>query len=212
MDLQFSTTALIYVLDLIGVASCAAAATLLAKRLNFDVLGAVLVSVVGSVGGGTLRDILLNRHPIFWLVQLEYLSVITSVSLIVQVFFHQLEKRLSRPLRWFDSLGLAAFTVIGVEAALQVGMAMPIVILMGVMTSVVGGILRDVICRQLPLVLRREIYISASIAGGCVYLILMHYLTLAWVAALGAMAVAMSLRMLAVYRGWHLPNISMKRR
>ena len=107
---------------LVWLLACAVAATVLAKRLKFDIFGAMLVSFVGAVGGGTLRDLLLDRTPIFWLYDLNYFYLIVATSLLVQVFYYQFE-RLDRAMRWFDALGLAAFTVIGIEAALEKQMA-----------------------------------------------------------------------------------------
>lgn len=168
-----SSNTIVYTLDMVGVAACTIAATILAKRLQFDVLGAFFVSFLGSVGGGTLRDLLLNRHPIFWLHDLNYIHFIIGLSLIVQIFYHYVE-RLDKALRWFDALGLAAFTVIGVEAALSRNMSAPIVMLMGVFTAIIGGVFRDIVCRQIPLVLQKEIYITASLVGSVYYLLLLQ--------------------------------------
>lgn len=202
---------IIYLLDLVGVFACSAAASLLAKRLQFDVLGAIMISFVGSVGGGTLRDLLLNRHPIYWLYDLNYLYLIITVSVFILIFYHYF-KRLDSVIRWFDAVGLAAFTVIGVEAALSRGMQMPIVILMGVFTAVVGGVLRDIICRQIPLVLQKEIYITASVLGSLYYLVLLHTSVSPWLRSISTIILIFSVRMLAVYRQWNLPNITLKRR
>ena len=202
---------IIYLLDLVGVFACSAAASLLAKRLQFDVLGAIMISFVGSVGGGTLRDLLLNRHPIYWLYDLNYLYLIITVSVFILIFYHYF-KRLDSVIRWFDAVGLAAFTVIGVEAALSRGMQMPIVILMGVFTAVVGGVLRDIICRQIPLVLQKEIYITASVLGSLYYLALLHTSVSPWLRSISTIILIFSVRMLAVYRQWNLPNITLKRR
>lgn len=204
----FNSNEILYWLDLLGITASSAAATLLAKRLRFDVLGVVLTSVAGSVGGGTLRDLLLNRHPVFWLVKLEYLFLITFVSIFVQIFFYKLESKLNKPLRWFDAIGLATFTIIGSQIALAKQMSIPIAILMGVITATFGGIVRDVICRKLPLVLHQEIYISASMLGGIIYVSLLKLNVGESVSALCGMLVVIILRMLSVYRGWQLPNIS----
>ncbi|MDO4997654.1 MAG: trimeric intracellular cation channel family protein [Neisseria sp.] len=203
-----SETLIIYTLDMIGVFACAVAATVLAKRLNLDIFGALLVSFVGSIGGGTLRDLLLNRHPVFWLHDLSYFHLIVATSLIVQVFYHQFEK-LDRAMRWFDALGLAAFTVIGLEAALAKAMPIPIAVMMGIMTAVVGGILRDVICRQLPLLLHKEIYITAAFVGCLFYLVLQYLGVSLWLRDTATLLLIFTLRMLAIYRQWNLPNITL---
>lgn len=199
---------IIYLLDMIGTSACAAAASVLAKRLNFDMFGAIFVAFIGSVGGGTLRDLLINRHPIFWLHDLNYLYLIIVVSLIVQVFFYAFEE-LDRVIRWFDALGLAAFTVIGVQASLTRGMAAPIAVLMGAFTASIGGMMRDIVCRQIPLVLRQEIYITASVLGSSVYLLMLKYGINPWIRSTLTIVLIFTIRMLAVYRNWNLPDISL---
>ena len=203
-----SETLIIYVLDMVGVFACTVAATVLAKRLALDIFGALLVSFVGSIGGGTLRDVLLNRHPVFWLEDLNYFYLIVATSLMVQVFYYGFEK-LDKVIHWFDALGLAAFTVIGIEAALSKGMQMPIVVMMGVMTAVAGGIMRDVLCRQLPLLLHKEIYITASLIGSVFYLVLLHFEVSLWLRDVTTLLLIFAIRMFAVYRQWNLPNITL---
>ena len=203
-----SETLIIYVLDMVGVFACTVAATVLAKRLALDIFGALLVSFVGSIGGGTLRDVLLNRHPVFWLEDLNYFYLIVATSLMVQVFYYGFEK-LDKVIRWFDALGLAAFTVIGIEAALSKGIQMPIVVMMGVMTAVAGGIMRDVLCRQLPLLLHKEIYITASLIGSVFYLVLLHFEVSLWLRDVTTLLLIFAIRMFAVYRQWNLPNITL---
>lgn len=205
-----TASSIIYTLDMIGVFACTMAATVLAKRLNFDLFGAILVSFIGSVGGGTLRDLFLNRHPIFWLHDLNYLYLIIVVSVLAQIFYYSIE-RLDRAMRWFDALGLAAFTVIGIEAALSRQMSAPIVMMMGVFTAIMGGVCRDVVCRQIPLVLQKEIYITASLVGSIYYLILLETSVSDWTRSISTLLLIFALRMLAVYRGWNLPNITLPR-
>lgn len=216
MSLSFNNalpeaSSIIYTLDFIGVIACTVAATVLAKRLQFDLFGALLISFIGSVGGGTLRDLLLNRHPIFWLHDLNYIYVISSVSIIVQVFYHYVEK-LDRAMRWFDAIGLAAFTVIGIEAALSRHMAAPVVVIMGVFTAIIGGIFRDIVCRQIPLVLQKEIYITASIIGSGYYLLMLHTSISAWTRSISTLLLIFSIRMFAIYRNWNLPDITLQPR
>lgn len=198
---------LFYVLDMIGICACSVAASVLAKRVRLDVAGAIMVAVAGSIGGGTLRDVLINRHPIFWLNDLNYLILITLTAVITQIYYHQFE-RLDHPLRWFDALGLAAFSIIGFNTAAAQGMNPAIIILMGVITAVMGGIMRDIICREIPLVLRREIYISAAIAGGLCWLTLNHLGLPIWVRDIASMMIIFAIRMVSFYRDWHLPDLT----
>jgi len=198
---------IIYALDIIGVIACTIAATVLAKQLKLDFFGAVLISFLGSVGGGTLRDLLINRHPIFWLHDLNYFYTILLVSIVVQMFYGFFA-RINHVIRGFDALGLAAFTVIGVEAALSRGMTATIAILMGAFTAVIGGVMRDIVCRQIPLVLQKEIYITASLLGSMYYLWLPSDWANSWVRSVSTMILIVAIRMLAVYRGWNLPSLT----
>ncbi|MDO4656910.1 trimeric intracellular cation channel family protein [Kingella sp. (in: b-proteobacteria)] len=200
--------AIIYALDIIGVIACTIAATVLAKQLKLDFFGAVLISFLGSVGGGTLRDLLINRHPIFWLHDLNYFYTILLVSTVVQMFYGFFA-RINHVIRWFDAIGLATFTVIGVEAALSRGMTATIAMLMGAFTAVIGGVMRDMVCREIPLVLRQEIYITASIIGSGYYLLMLQTGMNAWLRSLSTIVLIFAIRMLAVYRGWNFPDITL---
>ena len=207
LDQLPSLQIIIYTLDFVGVVACTIAATLLAQQLKFDFFGAVMISFLGSVGGGTLRDLLLNRHPIFWLHDLNYLYTILLLSTVVQMFYGFFA-RINHVIRWFDAIGLAAFTVIGAQAAISRGMSAPIVLLMGAMTAVVGGVLRDIVCRQIPLVLQKEIYITASLLGSMYYLWLPSDWANSWMRSVSTMILIVAIRMLAVYRGWNLPSLT----
>lgn len=199
----------IYAVDLIGCAAAAIAASTLAKRVGFDAVGAIMIAAIAAIGGGTCRDILINRHPLFWFHNLTYLWLVSSIALIVQVFYHSVERHIDKPLRLFDALGLSAFAVIGFEAALSKHLPYPIVILMGVITSVFGGILRDIICGQLPLVLQKEIYILCVVTGGLAYLSLMQLSVSLWLRDIITMLIVFTIRLLAIYRNWNLPNITL---
>ena len=108
---------LLYLLDMVGIVACAIAGTLLAQHKGFDIAGCILVAMVNAIGGGTLRDMALDRHPLFWMTDLNYVIVITVTSLILQIFFH-LYHKIDNALKLFDAIGLAAFSVIGFKVAL----------------------------------------------------------------------------------------------
>ena len=194
-------------LELMATLAFALSGVLEAARKRLDMVGVVVVAFAAAFGGGTLRDLLLNRHPIFWLHDLNYLYWIIGVSVLVQVFYDYFA-RVDKMLRWFDAVGLAAFTVIGAQAAISRGMSAPIVLLMGAMTAVVGGVLRDIVCRQIPLVLQKEIYITASLLGSMYYLWLPADWANSWVRSVSTMILIVAIRMLAVYRGWNLPSLT----
>ncbi|WP_440464931.1 trimeric intracellular cation channel family protein [Psychrobacter sp. ASPA161_6] len=197
---------LLYLLDMVGVIACAIAGTLLAQHKGFDIAGCILVSMVNAIGGGTLRDMALDRHPLFWMTDLNYVIVITVTSLILQIFFH-LYHKIDNALKLFDAIGLAAFSVIGFKIALTQDMSPVIAIMMGVWTAIIGGMLRDIICNEIPLVLQREIYISASIVGSVTYLLLDSWGMDAGLNEFIMLGVIFAVRMLALRFDWHLPSI-----
>ena len=197
---------LLYLLDMVGVVACAIAGTLLAQYKGLDISGCVLVSMVNAIGGGTLRDMALDRHPLFWMTDLNYVIVITATSLILQMFFH-LYHKIDNALKLFDAIGLAAFSVIGFKIALTQDMAPLIAIMMGVWTAIIGGLLRDIICNEIPLVLQREIYITASIAGSVTYLLLQRLGIDSGINEFIMLFVIFAIRMLALKFDWHLPSI-----
>ncbi|MBP2280395.1 putative membrane protein YeiH [Psychrobacter sp. PL15] len=197
---------LLYALDMVGVVACAIAGTLLAQHKGFDIAGCILVAMVNAIGGGTLRDMALDRHPLFWMTDLNYLLVITATSLILQIFFH-LYHKIDNALKLFDAIGLAAFSVIGFKIALTQDMLPAIAIMMGVWTAIIGGLLRDIICNEIPLLLQREIYISASIVGSVTYLLLEHLGVNAGLNEFIMLSVIFAVRMLALRFDWHLPSI-----
>jgi uncharacterized membrane protein YeiH len=157
-------------LDLAGVAVFAASGALVASRKEMDAVGFVLVGTVTGIGGGTLRDLLLGR-AVFWVMQPEYLAV---CALVATVFFFGAPyiQRRYPVLLWADAAGLSLFTVNGVALALRAELAWPVAVLMGVMTATFGGLLRDVICNEIPLILRKEIYATAAALGAAVYVAL----------------------------------------
>ena len=197
---------LLYLLDMIGIIACAIAGTLLAQHKGFDIAGCILVAMVNAIGGGTLRDMALDRHPLFWMTDLNYVLVITITSLVIQMFFH-LYPKIDNMLNLFDAIGLAAFSVIGFKVALNQDLSPMIAIMMGVWTAIIGGLLRDIICNEIPLLLKHEIYISASIIGSATYLLLDYLGTGAGLNEFIMLGVIFTVRMLALRFDWHLPSI-----
>lgn len=193
-----------YYLDLIGVAVFAASGVLAARGRNLDILGVVVVAAITAVGGGTLRDLLLDRHPIFWVTDSWYLMVIIASSLMTMAYV-RFRPPPGATLLVADALGLGLFALSGAQLAEAADCPPLIVVLMGTMTGVTGGILRDVVTAQVPLILRRDIYATAAIVGIAAYLGL-QAVGLPRPAAFGAgMIVVVALRLLAIRRGLHLP-------
>lgn len=193
-----------YVLDLVGVAVFAVSGALAAGQRRLDLLGVVVIAAMTAVGGGTLRDLLLNRHPVFWVTDAKYLIVIVVTALLTVLYVRVLPVP-ADALLVADALGLALFAMSGAQIAEAAGRPAIVVVLMGTMTGVAGGVLRDVLTAQVPLVLRRDIYATAAIAGIALYLVAQSLgMRRAWAFGLGLVAVA-GLRLLAIRRGLQLP-------
>ncbi|MGO1282592.1 MULTISPECIES: trimeric intracellular cation channel family protein [unclassified Psychrobacter] len=203
----FDPNSLIFVFDMIGIVACSISGTILAKHKNFDVFGCLLVSIVTAIGGGTVRDVILDRHPLFWMVDMSYLTVITISSLVMQIFFHPSSRRVDKFVKLSDTIGLAAFTLIGIKVAESMGTNIPVALLLGVITIIVGGIIRDMICNEIPLVLQQEIYITAALTGGILYFLMQYLGVIAWITDIAVMSTIFTLRMLAIRYDWQFPTI-----
>ena len=159
------------ILDYIGTFAFAISGVRLAARKNFDLFGAFVVGFVTAVGGGTLRDLLLDVKP-FWMLQPSY-ALITFLALIVVIIFKRWIVRLEYTFFIFDAIGLGLFTVVGVEKSLMAGNPMWVNVIMGCITGAAGGIFRDVLINEVPLIFRKDIYALACAGGGMVYWLLL---------------------------------------
>lgn len=196
---------LLYVLDLIGTAAFAASGALAGVRRRMDLLGVLVLGIVTAIGGGTLRDILLGDTPPFCLKDETYLYIAIGVSLLTFFCHHHLDRYLS-PLLCFDAIGLGTFVVIGTEKALNFNAGFIGAIAMGVMTATAGGVIRDILSNQVPLILQKEIYASACLAGGALfYLLSLCQLPRPAVMLLSA-SLVVCLRWLAIRHNWALPT------
>ncbi len=157
---------LLYMIDLFGTAVFAVSGVLLAGRLKMDPFGVVVLASVTAIGGGTIRDMALGATPVFWITQTTYLWVIFITCLLTMLII-----RRPKRLPWWilpvcDAIGLAVFVGIGVEKALAYNASGMVAVIMGVITGCGGGIIRDVLAREVPMVLRSEVYATACIIGG----------------------------------------------
>lgn len=160
------------VLELLGVGVFAVSGALVAGRKRLDLLGVVVIAAVTAIGGGTTRDLLLDRHPVFWLADPIHLYVILAAAALTIVYTRRFRPP-ERLLLIADALGLALFTISGAQIAERAGLAPIAVVLMGTLTGAAGGVIRDVLTAEIPMILRRgQIYATASIAGGAAYLAL----------------------------------------
>ena len=158
-------------LDLCGVAVFAASGALTASRKQMDIVGFCLIATVTGIGGGTVRDLLLGQGAVYWITQPAYVLICISVGVLMFFTAPYIEFRY-RVLLWADAAGLALFCVTGAQKALEVTNSLPVSVIMGVMTATFGGIIRDVLCAEVPLMLRKEIYATAAAAGALGYIAL----------------------------------------
>jgi uncharacterized membrane protein YeiH len=198
-----------YTLELFGVAVFAVSGVLAAGRKHLDLLGVAIIAIVTAIGGGTLRDLLLDRHPIFWIANTTYLWVIlgaTAVTLAYVRFWIATR----RALLVADALGLAFFTIAGVQLAEQAGHPDLIALLMGTITGVAGGVFRDVLTAEIPLVMRPgRLYATAAIVGAAGYLLLEGVGVPPGAAALAGMGVIAALRLAAILWRLELPVVEL---
>lgn len=199
-----------YTLDYAGVAVCAISGALAAGRRSLDLLGVVVIATVTAIGGGTLRDLLLDRHPVFWVANPGYLIAAITAALFTlgYVRFFRPPERL---LLFADAFGLALFTISGARIAQLAEVDGVIVVVMGTITGVFGGVMRDVLCAEIPMILRKgHIYATAAIAGASAFVLLSNAgFDRAWVTVC-AMLVVAGLRIAAIVWGLTLPVFSLQ--
>lgn len=199
---------ILHVIELFGVAVFAISGALAAGRRSFDLLGVMVIATVTATGGGTLRDLLLDRSPVFWIGDTTYLYA-SIVAAGLTVIYARYRHPPDRFILIADALGLALFSISGAQIAENAGYGGIVVVIMGTLTGAAGGMLRDVLCAEVPLILRRSrIYATAAIIGIIVYLALQPFFDRTLAALLGMASIA-SLRLAAIIWDWTLPVFSL---
>lgn len=191
------------IIEVLGTIAFAISGIRLAAAKNFDWFGAYVVGLVTAIGGGTLRDVLLDI-PVFWMLSYRYLAV-TGISLVAVIIFRQFLVKGMRTLFIFDAIGLALFVVVGIQKTLFAGYPMWVAVVMGIITGSFGGITRDILINEVPLFFRKDIYATACLAGGMAYWLLSWPGIPVWVPQGGCAVVIVGLRVLAVHYNWSLP-------
>jgi uncharacterized membrane protein YeiH len=199
---------ILHVIELFGVAVFAVSGALAAGRRSFDLLGVMVIATVTATGGGTLRELLLDRSPVFWIADTTYLYA-SIVAAGLTVIYARYRHPPDRFILIADALGLALFSISGAQIAENAGYGGIVVVIMGTLTGAAGGMLRDVLCAEVPLILRRSrIYATAAIIGIIVYLALQPFFDRTLAALLGMACIA-SLRLAAIIWDWTLPVFSL---
>ena len=195
---------LLFITNIAATIAFAVSGALVAARHRLDWVGFVFMACVTGIGGGTLRDTILDT-PVFWLAE-DYIITVCGIAAIVTYFAAQHISKRSKPLLWADALGMALFSTLGAQKAVDLGMSIPVATVMGVFSACLGGIIRDVIVNDVPVVFQKEIYISASMSGALGYCILHTYTPVSegWSLILGGL-IAFVIRALAIIKGITMP-------
>ncbi|CFP53428.1 trimeric intracellular cation channel family protein [Bordetella pertussis] len=196
---------LLYTLYLVAIVAEAMTAALAAGRRDMDWVGVCVIACVTALGGGALRDVLLGHYPLSWVAHPEYLWMTAGAALLTALGARAL-RRLRSLFLLLDAIGLVAFTIIGCQVAQQMEMPLTIVLVSGMITGCAGGVLRDVLCNDIPLLFRSELYASVSAVTGGLYLAMYGQGVSASVSVPVALAVGLAFRLLALRFNWQMPK------
>jgi uncharacterized membrane protein YeiH len=189
----------------VAISAEAMTAALAAGRRNMDWFGVCLIACVTALGGGTMRDILLNHYPLVW-VENPYVLLLVCGAALLTIPLARLVDRLKWPFLLLDALGLVVFTVIGCNIGIEAGVHPIIVIVAGMVTGTAGGILRDVLCNDIPLIFQGELYASVSMLSGIVYYVGLNAGVPIDLMVITAIALGFTLRVLAIAFKWEMPK------
>ena len=197
---------LIYAVDILGTFTFAISGALVASEKKFDLFGVIIIAFVTAVGGGMLRDVLIDAHPINWIGDLNYLYTIL-VAVILTFLFKSKIAPLSKTMFLFDTIGLGVFTLLGLEKGLLFNLHPIVALIMGMISAVFGGVLRDVLTNKVPLIFEKEIYASACLAGGIMYLTLNYFAVSNNITFMLSALVIVIIRIIAIKYHLQLPKI-----
>lgn len=203
-QMHLEQTILLY-LSIVAFVAQAMTAALAAGRRSMDWMGVCLLGSITALGGGSVRDVLLGHYPLVW-VKEPWLLVLTAGAAAAAIAVARIIHRLRIAFLVLDAIGLVVFTIAGCEVALQMGQPLLIVIVSGMITGCVGGVLRDVLCNEVPLLFRSELYASVSVVTGAIYVAGLRYGLNPSVVTLAAAATGLVFRLLAIRYRWEMPK------
>ncbi len=194
------------VIDILGTIAFAISGVLVAMEKRLDFFGVVIIAFVTSIGGGTLRDLLIGNTPVVWMRDATYVITILTTVVLAILFVKQL-KYFRKSLFLFDTIGIGLYTLIGVEKGLDAGLLPVMCIALGTITASFGGVLRDILCNEIPVIFRKEVYATICILGGGIYFLLIQFPMDNTYAYSAAILSIIAIRILAVKFKVSLPNI-----
>ncbi len=198
----------ILLLDYIGTMVFAISGTLTAAQKRLDIFGAIFIGFVTAIGGGTVRDIMLGNLPVTWIQSYDYFFLIMA-GVLITILFKKLVVKLRNTLFLFDTIGIGVFTVIGLEKALALGISAPIAVIMGLSSAVVGGIIRDTLTNEVPLIFHKEIYATACIMGAIIFLVLNYFAVPEVICETVTVLTIIGIRLWAVRYNITIPQVSL---
>ncbi|BHH82388.1 membrane protein [Desulforhopalus sp. 52FAK] len=196
---------MIYYMGLIGIAAFAITGVIAAGKKGMDIFSVVLLGVVTALGGGTLRDVIIDSGPVFWTNDLLYLWISVAAS-VITFFLIQHVRHALKLLLFVDAFGLSLFTVLATEQTLNLGFTEPVAVLMGVITGIAGGMIRDILTGRMPLLLGREFYATPALLGAIVFCLLRYYFPLHGFNIIYAGGIIFILRSSAIQWGLYYPK------
>lgn len=198
-----------YVLDILGTIAFAISGALVAMNKKMDPFGVFIIAFVTAVGGGTLRDVLIGRQPVIWMNDITYIFLI-GISVFIAILFRKKLKYLNKSLFLFDTIGLGIFTITGTEIGINASFHPIISIALGTMTACFGGVIRDILCNDVPILFRKEIYATACIFGSIAFIILNNFNIDQSVVYISTSLIVITIRLVAVKYHLSLPTFYSK--
>lgn len=199
----------LYPFDLLGTFFFAISGTLAATKKQLDAFGALVIGFITAIGGGSVRDIVLGKFPLVWIQDANFALAILA-GYVVSLLFRKHLLKLRKTFYLFDTLGIAFFTIMGLQKALSLDAPMVVAVFLGMASATMGGMVRDVICNEIPLIFRTELYATACLIGAIVYITIIQFSNYNSLNALVGFSVIVLVRLLAIKYKWRLPVIGAK--
>jgi uncharacterized membrane protein YeiH len=197
---------LLKIIDIAGIAVFSISGVFAAMEKKLDIFGVFIIAFITALGGGTLRDVLIGQLPVSWMYNLNY-GLIVLLSTLAAMFFSNIIGNYQKTLLTFDSLGLGLFTVVGIQKGILLDFHPAVCIALGTITACFGGVIRDILLNNIPLIFQKEVYATACIIGGVVYFVLMRLQMNEMITEMVSITFIVVFRLVAVRFNWQLPSI-----